>query len=104
VARAAFGAVAADQYYLLMKCAVCGSERLSPLAEVRSCRDTRGIPELQFDRKGFFTSRPTFRATLARACRDCGAVQYFLTKASRTELDQVADQLDDVRSAQAEWD
>jgi hypothetical protein len=87
-----------------MTCAACGSERLSPLAEVRSCRDTRGLPELQFDRKGFFSSRPTFRATLARACRDCGAVQFFLSNPSRVELDQAADRLEDVRVAQAEWE
>jgi hypothetical protein len=40
--------------------------------------------------------RPTFYATFARACRDCGALTPFLDEETRRRLDATADNLADV--------
>ncbi len=79
-----------------MKCPVCASERLSPLAELQSAETWRDRLQLRFDRPGFFQSRPTFYADYARACRDCGLVLPFLGERGRRELDAAADALADV--------
>lgn len=79
-----------------MRCAVCGSERLSPLGEVRTGKDWGDVPELRFERPKFFSPRPTYRFTYGRACRDCGALQMYLSEYDRQLLDRNADGLEDV--------
>ncbi|GAA2023565.1 hypothetical protein GCM10009839_21470 [Catenulispora yoronensis] len=81
-----------------MRCAVCGSERLSPLGEVRTGKDWGDVPILRFYRPKFFSPRPTYRFVLGRGCRDCGALQMFLTDYDRKLLNEEADGLEDVRS------
>jgi hypothetical protein len=83
-----------------MRCAICGSDRLSPVGELSS-GEHRSYQRLQlrFPRPGFFRSRPSFDATLARACRDCGALFPFLTEYDRRELDAVAEDLIEVEDS-----
>ena len=76
-----------------MRCAVCGSERLSPLGEIRTGKDWGDVPELRFDRPSFFSPRPTFRFAYGRACRDCGALQLYLSEQDRRRLDQAGEEL-----------
>jgi hypothetical protein len=70
-----------------MKCGTCGSERLSPLAELSATGGERHIrPLLLFRRPGFFRPRPSYHAERARACLDCGAVIPFLAEHVRRQL------------------
>lgn len=58
-----------------VRCPVCGEDGLSPLADL----DAQGHVRLRFKRPaGFLEQRPTFMATLGRACRSCGVVLPFL--------------------------
>jgi hypothetical protein len=79
-----------------MRCAMCGSERLSPVGDLISGGKWQERLQLRFARAGLLKARPTFDASFARACRDCGALFAFLTRESRKRLDAVADDLTDV--------
>lgn len=79
-----------------MRCGVCGSGRLSPVGQLRSEQKWQGSLHLLFRRPGRFTARPTFYASFARACRDCGALIPFLDEETRQRLDAMADDLADV--------
>lgn len=79
-----------------MRCGVCGSERLSPLGQLRSEQRYQGSLQLLFKRPGVFRPRPTFDAGFARACLDCGALFPFLAEESRRRLAATAQDLTDV--------
>ncbi|WP_053662181.1 hypothetical protein [Streptomyces sp. MMG1121] len=87
-----------------MRCAICGSGRLSPVGELTSGERSYERLLLKFRRPGFFKPQPTFRADLARACRDCGALFPFLRDHDRRQLDATAGELDDVEAARPEED
>lgn len=76
-----------------MRCGICGSERLTPLGELKAGEHYNDRFQLRFTRTGFFRARPTFEATLARACRDCGALIPFLSDYERRRLDAEGDNL-----------
>jgi hypothetical protein len=63
---------------------------------VRTGREWGDVPELRFARPKFFSPRPTYSFTYGRACRDCGALQMYLSEYDRLQLDQDADGLEDV--------
>ncbi|HEY0540254.1 MAG TPA: hypothetical protein VGD53_17930 [Actinoallomurus sp.] len=79
-----------------MRCAMCGSERLSPVGDLISDGKWQDRLQLRFARPGLLKARPTFDAGFARACRDCGTLFAFLSASSRKRLDAVADDLTDV--------
>ena len=79
-----------------MRCAMCGSERLSPVGELISGGKWQDRLEFRFARPRLLKARSTFDASFARACRDCGALFTFLSRDSRKRLDAVADDLTDV--------
>jgi hypothetical protein len=84
-----------------MRCAVCGSERLSALGELTSGNrigDQRFL-RLAFPRTGFLRPRPSYDACFARACLDCGALIPFLGASARQQLNAEADSLSDVDSS-----
>lgn len=87
-----------------MRCALCGSGRLSPVGELSSGDRSFMHLRLRFRRPGFFKPQPVFPAGLARACRDCGALFAFLGDHDRRELDATADQLLEVEDAGAHDD
>lgn len=76
-----------------MRCAICGSGRLSPVGELTSSDSMHDRLRLRFPRPGTFKPRPTFHAGFARACRDCGALLPFLGEGDRRRLDAEADGL-----------
>ncbi|MES4901086.1 MULTISPECIES: hypothetical protein [unclassified Streptomyces] len=77
-----------------MRCAICGSGRLSPVGElISSDSSMQKRLRLTFPRPGAFKARPTFHAGFARACRDCGALLPFLGEGERRRLDAEADGL-----------
>jgi hypothetical protein len=78
-----------------VRCSMCGSERLSPLGELRSTQSNATL-RLVFKRPGLLKSPPTFIAGFARACLDCGALLPFLGETDRWRLDVRADGLSDV--------
>ncbi|WP_370095404.1 hypothetical protein [Streptacidiphilus sp. MAP12-20] len=83
-----------------MRCSVCGSERLSPLGELHlATQRWNDRIQLRFPRGGFFKARPTYEASFARACRDCGAFLPFLSEYARRQLDAEADSLTDITDA-----
>ncbi|WP_208897365.1 hypothetical protein [Streptomyces incarnatus] len=90
-----------------MRCAICGSGRLSPVGELSSGERSFERLRLRFRRPGFFKPRPEFEAGLGRACRDCGALFAFLTEYGRRELDAMAEDLieaEDAAPAPHPWD
>ncbi|MET8804370.1 hypothetical protein [Streptomyces sp. NPDC004546] len=82
-----------------MRCAICGSDRLSPVGELSSGERRFERLRLRFRRPGLLKPRPEFEASLGRACRDCGALFPFLTEYDRRELDAVAEDLIEVEDA-----
>ncbi|MEU6282843.1 hypothetical protein [Streptomyces sp. NPDC047028] len=82
-----------------MRCAICGSDRLSPVGDLISGEKWMDRLCLRFDRPGILKPRPTFTAGFARACRDCGALLPFLAEYERRRLDESADRLADVEGA-----
>jgi hypothetical protein len=76
-----------------MRCAVCGSGRLSPVGELTSAEKWNERLRHKFTRPGILKPRPTFNVGFARACRDCGALIAFLGEYGRRQLDAVADGL-----------
>ncbi|MFD8545933.1 hypothetical protein [Streptomyces sp. NPDC059649] len=82
-----------------MRCALCGSGRLTPVGELTSGVRWGERLRLTFRRPGILKPRPTFDAGLARACRDCGALFPFLDAYERRQLDAAADDLTDVEGA-----
>ncbi|WP_129305396.1 hypothetical protein [Streptomyces sp. L2] len=82
-----------------MRCAICGSGRLSPVGELISGEKWMDRLSFRFDRSGILKPRPTFTAGFARACRDCGALLPFLAEYERVRLDAEADKLADVEGA-----
>jgi hypothetical protein len=84
-----------------MRCAMCGSARLSPVGELISGGKWQERLQLRFARPGLLKARPTFDAGFARACRDCGALFTLLSRDSRKRLDAVADDLTDVEGRPA---
>ncbi|MDX3226337.1 hypothetical protein [Streptomyces sp. ME19-01-6] len=79
-----------------MRCAICGSGRLSPVGELTSSDSMQKRLRLKFARPGALKARPTFHAGFARACRDCGALLPFLGEGDRRRLDAEADGLSGV--------
>ena len=76
-----------------MKCGICGSERLTPLGELKLSSNAHVSMRLKFARSRLLQLRPTFEVTLARACRDCGAVIPFLDPYEHEQLDSRGDEL-----------
>ncbi len=76
-----------------MRCGVCGSERLSPIGELRASQNASDRIRLKFPRQRRYKLRPRFEIYLARACRDCGVVIPFLDDEDRERLDSSADGL-----------
>ncbi len=70
----------------VLRCGVCGSGRLTPVAELRSNDGWHDRLRLRFARRGGLRPRPVFHAEYARACRDCGAVIPFLGEEERRAL------------------
>ncbi|MBO0868779.1 MAG: hypothetical protein J2P15_09465 [Micromonosporaceae bacterium] len=67
-----------------MHCPVCGSQRLTPLAEMRTAGQHPRVL-LKFGSPGLFKFAP--RADLyARVCLDCGAVTPFISAPDRQRL------------------
>ncbi|NUP37815.1 MAG: hypothetical protein HOY76_12555 [Streptomyces sp.] len=87
-----------------MRCAICGSGRLSPVGELTSSDSMHDRLRLRFPRPGTFKARPTFHAGFARACRDCGALLPFLGEEDRKRLDAVAKGLERVEGGPADPD
>ncbi|MFD9125433.1 hypothetical protein [Kitasatospora sp. NPDC059571] len=79
-----------------MRCAICGSQRLSPLGDLVSGERWGERLRLRFPRPGVLKPRPEFDADYARACLDCGALLPFLGEEVRRRLDAVADTLRDL--------
>lgn len=79
-----------------MRCGVCGSQRLSPMGELKAT--VKGNDRLQFKvgRARLLKLRPKFEVALARACLDCGTVFPCLDEDDRWRL---AELCDDVRDA-----
>jgi hypothetical protein len=84
-----------------MRCAMCGSERLSPVGELVSGGKWQERLQFRFARPRLLKARPIFDAGFARACRDCGALFTFLSRDSRKRLDAEADGLTDVEGRPA---
>ena len=61
-----------------MHCGICGSERLTPIGELRTNNEGRARLRLMFARPGLFRAKPTYEADHARACLDCGTLIPFL--------------------------
>jgi hypothetical protein len=69
---------------------------LSPVGQLQADQRWHSALELLFKRPGILSPRPTFFASFARACRDCGALIPFLDEEQRRRLDAAADDLADV--------
>ncbi|MBO0868780.1 MAG: hypothetical protein J2P15_09470 [Micromonosporaceae bacterium] len=68
-----------------MRCPVCGSQRLTPLAELRTTLRIDGLL-LRFGRQGNLQFAPTVDRLYARVCLDCGAVTPFVGDQDRQRL------------------
>ncbi|SEG75737.1 hypothetical protein SAMN05216223_1108 [Actinacidiphila yanglinensis] len=79
----------------MVRCGVCGSERLGPLGELMTdsrVGDQRHL-SLRFPRPGLLRPRPEYWARQGRACLSCGAVTAFLSPAELRRHRADADQL-----------
>ncbi|EFL23897.1 hypothetical protein SSOG_03611 [Streptomyces himastatinicus ATCC 53653] len=76
-----------------LRCGICGSSRLSPVAQLRTVEGQNDRLRLKFPRPRAFTLRPTFNVDAARACLDCGAVLPFLGEDALNDLNESADGL-----------
>ncbi len=75
-----------------MRCGVCGSRRLSPLAELRTVRASSTASttlRLLFKRTGLFKARPGVDIPFGRACLDCGAVIMLIGEGARRRLNEL---------------
>ncbi|MEV5570059.1 hypothetical protein AB0L06_08410 [Spirillospora sp. NPDC052269] len=80
----------------MLRCGICGSERLSPLGVLETDNRLGDMrqPRLRFRRPGVFKSRPEFSAFYGRACMDCGVLLPFLGPAELRRLNTEADTLE----------
>lgn len=78
-----------------MRCGVCGSQRLSPMGDLKT--DGQGNDRLQFKvgRARLLKFRPKFQVAFARACLDCGTVFPCLDEDDRRRLAELCDDVQD---------
>ncbi|MEU1805076.1 hypothetical protein [Streptomyces sp. NPDC019937] len=77
----------------VLRCGVCGSSRLSPVAQLRTLEGQNDRLRLTFPRPRAYKLRPAFDVDFARACLDCGAVLPFLSDVDLKQLNDDADGL-----------
>ncbi|WP_079152512.1 hypothetical protein [Streptomyces sp. RTd22] len=79
----------------VLRCGICGSGRLSPVAQLRTVEGQNDRLRLKFPRPRAYKLRPAFDVDFARACLDCGAVLPFLSDVDLARLNETADNLSD---------
>ncbi|MFI1091903.1 hypothetical protein [Streptomyces sp. NPDC020917] len=78
-----------------MRCGVCGSQRLSPVGQLRPGSKINDRLEFKVGRPRLLKFRPKFEVAFARACLNCGTLFPCLGEDERQRLAELGDEAED---------